>query len=243
MDNALTARLTTFHSGVVRIEQRLEYEISAIARLQDKIKRVEEEKIELQKALTLIDKAIEVVSANGIGKMESIVTAGLQQVFNDKTIGLVVEKQETKRGYNYRLLVRHGSTIGNPMASFGGGVQNVVAFLLRVIMVKRFKLAKFLCLDESFNNVYYRYLPRVSDLLHSLANDYGFTILAITHQTRLAQAATRIYEVVPHDGMPRLVEKTYKTIREEELVDERNVDEVISYLEHEAGDGRAANQA
>ena len=217
MDPTVFGRITNFRSAAARTKQQLDYEASTIARLQDKVKRIEEEKATLQKALALIDRCIEVVSANGIGKIESIVTAGLQQVFEDESIGMVVEKKETVRGYAYRLLVRHGTTTGNPMTTFGGGVQNVVAFLLRVIMVKRFKLAKFICLDESFNNINgSRNLSRMSNMLHSLANDYGFTILAITGQTRLAEAATRIYEVVPGASFPSLRLKTYDSIGEEE---------------------------
>ena len=218
MNQDVASRISSFRLGATRLRQQLDYEVSAITRLQDKVRRIEEEKSSLQKALALIDRCIEVVSANGIGKIESIVTAGLQQVFEDENIGMVVEKKETARGYAYRLLVRHGTTIGNPMTTFGGGVQNVVAFLLRVIMVKRFKLAKFICLDESFNNINgSRNLSRMSNMLHSLANDYGFTILAITGQTKLAEAATRIYEVIPGVPCPSLRLKTYDSISEEEV--------------------------
>ena len=220
MNQEIANRLASFRSGADRIRQRLEYEAASVLRLQEKVLGLEEERLDLQKALALIDRAIEMVSAHGIGKMESIVTAGLRQVFDDPKLGFVVEKRETARGASYRLLVRHGETMGNPMVSFGGGVQNVIAFLLRIILVKRFKLAKFLCLDESFNNVYSRYLPRVSTLLQTLCSDYGFTILAITHQPRLAQAASLIYEVVPGDPSPLLLSKDYRTIWEEESMAE-----------------------
>lgn len=85
----------------------------------------------------------------------------------DKTLGLVVEKKEGARGYSYRLLIKHGDTVGNPMDSFGGGVQNVTAFLLRVILIKRFKLAKLLVVDESFNNVSVDYIA-AKQLLESI---------------------------------------------------------------------------
>ena len=207
MDYSITNRITTFRSGAKRLEQQLIYEQSNISRLNDKIKRIEEEKLDLQKALGLIDKCIEVVSANGITKIESIVTAGLQQVFKDEPepISFVVEKKETARGYNYRLLCKQGETVGPIMTTFGGGVQNVCAFFLRVIMCKRFKLAKAIFLDESFNNINgSKNLSRMSKILHTLANDFGFTILAITGQDKLAEAATRIYRVSSSEETPIL---------------------------------------
>lgn len=220
MDYSITNRITTFRSGAKRLEQQLVYEQSNISRLNDKIKRIEEEKLDLQKALGLIDKCIEVVSANGITKIESIVTAGLQQVFKDEPepISFVVEKKETARGYNYRLLCKQGETVGPIMTTFGGGVQNVCAFLLRIIMIKRFKLAKAIFLDESLNNINgAKNQSRMSTMLHSLANDFGFTILAITGQKRLAEAATRIYELVMDGGVPSLRLKEYDGITDEDF--------------------------
>jgi ABC-type lipoprotein export system ATPase subunit len=97
------------------------------------------------------------------------------------------------------------------MAAFGGGVQNLCAFLLRVIMIKRFKLAKVIVLDESFNNVNgARNQRRLSEMLRTLADDFGFTILAITGQKRLAAAADNIYEVDTGGPTPALRLRTYE---------------------------------
>lgn len=208
MEQSLSNRIVAFKSGVSRVNQQLSYEQTNITRLEAKIKQLEADKALLLKAVGLIDRTIQVISANGIGKIESIVTAGLQQVFGDKTIGFLVEKKESARGYQYRLLVRHGDTIGNPMTSFGGGVQNVVAFLLRVIMIKRFKLAKMLVLDENFANVGneegHEYLENASEMLRTLCDRHGFTILAITHQPILASYAHHIYKLNIVDEKPVL---------------------------------------
>lgn len=223
MDQAVASRIAAFRIGALRLHQQVEYEVSNIGRLNDKVKRIEEEKGDLHKALGLIDRCINVVSANGIGKIESIVTAGLQQVYKDEDEPLyfIVDKKDTARGYNYRLLVKQGQTIGNPMTTFGGGIQNVCAFLLRLIMIKRFKLAKTIFLDESLNNINgARNQSRMSKMLHTLANDFGFTILAVTGQKRLAEAATHIYEVVPGHPAPTLRLKDYDSISESELADE-----------------------
>jgi len=219
LDQLIASRLSSFRSGASRLRQQLEYESANAERLRDKVRRIEEEKTDLQKALALIDRCIELVSATGIGKIESIVTGGLQQVFKDdrEPISFLVEKKETARGYSYRLLCRQGETIGSPMVAFGGGVQNLCAFLLRVIMIKRFKLAKVIVLDESFNNVNgARNQRRLSEMLRTLADDFGFTILAITGQKRLAEAADRIYEVDTGGPAPVLRPRGYDSISEGE---------------------------
>lgn len=222
MEQGLSNRIAVFRSGRNRVELQLENERKAIERLTNKIDRLKDESAELVKAVGLIDRCIELISANGIGKIESIVSAGLHKVFNDKTLGLVVEKKETARGYSYRILIRHGETLGNPMDSFGGGVQNTAAFLLRVILIKRFKMAKLIVLDESFANVSAHdystignYLPQLSGMLETLTNDHGFTILAITQEPKLAAAAKNIYELIPGKVSPTLRKRDYATISEE----------------------------
>lgn len=184
-----------FRTSVSLTQEQVKYEEAQIVRLKNKITQLEEDKKMLVKAVGVIDKVITIISANGIGKIESIVSGGLQLVWPE--LSFVVEKKEGMRGNSYRLLLRKGNVAGPPMSTFGGGPVNVCAFLLRVIMIKRFKLAKFLALDEQFNNVSEGYLPQVSAMLTRLCHDHGFTIFAVTHQPILAASADHVYELVP----------------------------------------------
>jgi len=206
VDQALVSRLGRVHATVSSIAQRLEYETATITRLTSRIKQLEEEKAHLVKAVGTIDRCVQIVSANGIGKIEGIVSDGLHRVFDNDQLGLFIEKKETARGNTYRLLIRKGETVGNPMDSFGGGVQNVVAFLLRVILIKRFKLAPFIALDEQFSNVSSEYQPKISEMLKVLSK-MGFTIFAISHQPTITSAADTIYEVVVDEGFPPILRK------------------------------------
>jgi DNA repair exonuclease SbcCD ATPase subunit len=207
MDDSLTQRVGSYTHFVGRLDHQLDAEATGITRLKAKISQLEADKIQLVKAVGLIDRAIQIISANGIGKIESIVTAGLQLVFKDPQMGLLVEKKEGARGNTYRLLVRQGEITGEPMSTRGGGVVNIVAFLLRVILIKRFKLAQFIVLDESFNNVSPDYQPRVSELLHEMCQKFKFTIFAITHQPRLIRQADAVYRVSAVKGQPPVLRR------------------------------------
>jgi DNA repair ATPase RecN len=183
------------------------FEQDALARHKRRMGELEEEKVLTVKAVALIDKAIGVVSANGVGRMESTVTNGLRLIFGDPQLAFRVLKKEGKQGNSYYIEVQKGDVSGPILETFGGGVANVVSFLLRVIMIKRFKLARVLICDETFNNVSARILPAVSETLRSLARDGGYTILAVTHQPILASAADHVYRVMadtPEDP-PKLV--------------------------------------
>jgi DNA repair exonuclease SbcCD ATPase subunit len=210
MDQALVNRITRFRTGNERLVQQLLYEQQTILRLQGKIEQLEKDKTLLVKAVGLIDRCIQVLSANGLGTIESVTTAGLRLVFDDPSLGLIIEKKEGVRGISYGLLVRGKDpsgheVIGPPSETFGGGVSNVASFLLRVLLIKRFKLAKFLAVDESFNNVNGAQNKRnVSELLHKLCSDHGFTIFLVTGEELLTSAADHAYEVSVEDGVPVL---------------------------------------
>lgn len=204
MDTQLTTRLGRVRANLQSIDQQLEYEAASIIRNTARIEQLEKEKAQLIKAVGVIDKCIQVISANGIGKIESMVTDGLQRVFTDSNVSLVIEKKDTARGNTYKIQVKDGETVANPMDAFGGGIQNVVAFLLRVILIKRFKLANFLILDEQFSNVSPEYQPKVAELLKTLAG-LGFTIFAISHQPLITAGADNLYAVSLENGQPHLI--------------------------------------
>jgi DNA repair exonuclease SbcCD ATPase subunit len=212
VDQALVNRITRFRAGNERLAQQVEYEKQTVVRLEAKIVQLEADKTLLVKAIGLIDRCIQVISANGISKIESIVTGGLRLVFNDPQLGLIVEKKEGKRGNSFELLMKKGDVVGVPMDTFGGGPCNIVSFLLRLILIKKFKLAKFIALDEAFNNVGKDGgdLTRTATMLRQLCDDHGFTLLITTHERAeagLISAANNVYRVFIEDGKPPVLKK------------------------------------
>jgi len=164
-------------------------------------------KVQLLKAQQVLDQTILKVSESGINKIESLVTHGLSLTFPDKLLRFRVDRKATAKGNSYQFVLEEqhkdlkDPVDGPIMDTFGGGVVNVVQFLLRVIMIQRFGLAKFMVLDECFNNVSSQYVPAVSSLLRRLCDDRGFNIFLITQNHNLAAASDRVYEVSPGPSM------------------------------------------
>lgn len=204
----LLAELITLRGAIDRIRQRYAWEQEQIERLHARLRELEAEKTLLVRVVGLIDRTIMVVSANGIGRIESTVTNGLNLVFaGQEPMAFRVMKKEGALGNSYELEIQQGAVHGPILDTFGGGVANVTSFLLRVMMLKRFKLAKFLVLDESFNNVSGQYLPMVSELLRSLAHEGDFTIFAVSHQAVLAAAADHVYRAIENPDGPPLLQR------------------------------------
>ena len=183
---------------------------SRLSTYEGRISKLGEDKTLLLKAQILLDQAIGRVSEGGIKKIEQVVTDGLKLVFPDMDLQFLIEKTSGARGTSHKMLIRSGKIVGPIADTFGGGVVNVTQFLLRVIMIQRFGLKKFMALDETFNNVSDCYLGNVSSLIRSLCEDQEFQVLLVTHQKKLASAANRVYMGVAYSEAdtiePRLVQ-------------------------------------
>jgi len=186
--------LREFKEKRAEAQSLLASQVAIISRNKAKLQELEANKILHTKAVGVMDQAIQIVSANGIGKIESVVSDGLKLVFG-QDYKLVIERKEGARGDSYRILVEKDGFAAPPIDTVGGGVVNVISFLLRVIMIQRFKLAKVIVLDESMNNVSESHIAQVSKMLKALCDDHGYCILAVTHQSALAAAADKVFSV------------------------------------------------
>lgn len=198
-----TQRVTALNSALVGLTARRNATTSQLNSAKKVMLDLETKKVHLIKASAVLDKLTQTVAEKGVGRVETVVSQGLQLVFGPK-VGMVLEKKEGAKGTSYRIKIKDGEVVGDPMDSFGGGVVNVTSFLLRVLMLHRFKLPKVMVLDESFNNVSNTHIPAVSSMLQFLCKDYGYDILAVTHQPLLSSAADRAYSVGGEEGDPTL---------------------------------------
>ena len=203
----LTRRSEAVNKRMVGLRAQRDATSLQLKTARETMRELEEKKGHLLKCNAVLDKLIKEVASKGVGRVESVVTQGLQTVFGP-TVSCVLERKDGAKGTTYAIKLRvkteQGDVVGDPLDSFGGGPVNVMAFLLRVLMLHRFKLARLLVLDESFNNVSREYLRAVSALLKTLVEDHGYEILAVTHQPELAAQATRTYRVGGEIGAPTL---------------------------------------
>lgn len=196
MSQELVLRAEGFIHACTRYENRLVTLQEELVKNQKRMDKLEHDKEVVVKAKKVLDLVSQTVAEKGIGKIETIVTGGMRIVFG-KNYRFVIEKKAGARGTTYRLLVEKDGVLGEPMDTNGGGIVNIVSLLLRVIMIKRWKRASFLALDEALNGVAVKYIPKASEMLRSLASDHHFNIIAVTHQEALAKSADMAYRVEP----------------------------------------------
>lgn len=194
------SRLVSQAEGEVKVTER-----SLVSARQRKATATQ--KIEtLEAASELLTAATEARREELRDRVEVLVTRGLRAVFNrpDYEFAFRVNLQ---RGYMGIVPVLRSDFMGKRLEdeirdSRGGGVQDVVSFILRVVVLSlaRPALAKVLVLDEAFRNVADAHLRGVATLLMELNRSAGVQFILVTHKASLLDAADVIYRAWLEDG-------------------------------------------
>jgi len=131
-----------------------------------------------------------------------VVSRGLNAVFGE-ALDLVVEMGAVGDLPTARFSVRDSRGLETDvMDARGGGLVNVAAFLLRVLLLlsARPQLSRILVLDETFANVSAEYVPALVELLRRIVDEGGFQVLLVTHRPELAEVADIAYRFHLQDG-------------------------------------------
>lgn len=145
---------------------------------------------------TALDALLKSVSVESLQTVEALVTYGLRTIFDDQTLTFKIDvATKFKQQWMEPRLVA-GQVDAAILDAFGGGPATVVAFLLRVLVVRRLGLAPVIVLDEPFSMVSAEYTENVATLLRELCDKLGFTILMVTHDPAVVPYATHAYEAI-----------------------------------------------
>lgn len=162
---ALTDRLADYRSAVTQQSNDRQAYIAAEDR------QVEADTA--QQIITLVSLQIQAVIHK---KVANLVTRCLAAIFDDPyTFELEFRKNRGRTECNIKLS-RDGNERDDPLSQVGGGVNDVVAFALRLsaLILQRPPLRRLLILDEPFKGLRGRiYRERVRGLLDALANELG----------------------------------------------------------------------
>lgn len=171
----------------IRLKAKYEKAKIAIARskLEDLHVKQEEAKDKLKTSLDCQELAQ--IVAQGIQQrahamIARVVSQCLETIFDEPYEFEIVF--ERKRGKTEARLVfqRDGMEI-DPMTSSGGGVLDVAAFALRLAAITLTKphARRIIIMDEPFRFVSEAFRSRIRDMLESLAEEYGFQFIMVTH--------------------------------------------------------------
>lgn len=178
---------------------------AAVAKYEADVAKAVDDAETAKKGTEVLQAAIEMRRQQLHERVETLVTRGLRAVFrradmefffearvHGGVVGILPALRSTFRGQPIEVGIVDGH---------GGGVADVISFLLRVVVLSlaRPKLSPVLVLDEPFRHVSLEYLRGCATLLRELNRTAGIQFVLVTHKPDLLDAADVVYRTVVDD--------------------------------------------
>lgn len=135
-------------------------------------------------------------------RVQALVDYGVQAVFGSNCRFVVRSELRGKSVRTEFYFVEDGLELPLLEAT-GGGVGDVVAFLLRIVMLCLSKPVqrRVIVLDEPFKFLSAAHFEKLGTLLTELTVGLGLQIIMVTHRLELVDAATTVVKVTKKDGV------------------------------------------
>lgn len=146
-------------------------------------------------------------------KVENLVTYGLRSIFEeDLTFKIVTGTRAKQTTMEMKVVhVVKGTVVETDiLTAHGGGLIQVVALLLRIVVLlfARPSPTRVLILDESLAHLSREYLANAGELLKQLASRLGIQILMVTHSPEFIDYADRVYTFSQKDGVTQVEQES-----------------------------------
>ena len=202
----LGSRLSAVRSGVIAAREKAAASAAACEATGDALERIQRSKdaadtrTELHRAAVDLLSTVEVDTISVVlGQISALVTAGLVTTFG-QGYSFRVENRILRGVSSLDMFVVHTSSDGaeverEALDSHGGGLSQVVSFLLRVVIVALGGGRRTLILDEPFGHLSSRYLPRLAEFVRQLCERHDIQIIMVSHEAEMAEVATHAYRL------------------------------------------------
>lgn len=171
-----------------------------LEKAQIKFKELQKEQDDLNLTMAYFNKLVDSKRKEVMDKVVGIVTYGLQTVFQNPTMKLVVKERMQRNQKFYTLGISIDGVETDDWNSASGGVVDVTSFMLRVVLLSVSSNRRFLVLDEPFKGLSKGYRENLGDFLRSLSEKMGIQFFIVSHQQEIDSAATNLFEIKQVEG-------------------------------------------
>src|SRR5882724_7193758 len=183
----------TLKDRVKNVSYQVEANKALLERTRKDLEECSNQMTSLELASTLLKTIGEQQREKTITTFERVVTLALKEIFDSEYIFKIEVTSDKRVSTKFKLI--KGELELDLMTAVGGGIINVVAFVLKVLILAsvRPKRQQIMFLDETFNNVSVEYRPKVAKLLKSFSEQLGIQFVLVTHQPEFLETADKVY--------------------------------------------------
>lgn len=140
-------------------------------------------------------------------EVEALITKALQSIFEDPTITFNIEftsrRNQIEADFSLSFIHDSKKIEGDIMDTYGGGVVEVIATVLRFTLMELLKINGPIFLDEPGRMVSAQYDENFSKFLHAICKKFNRQVILITHNQKLAAYADKRIEVRLEKGISK----------------------------------------
>lgn len=202
----LDRKFEDFNKTLMLLEAKRDMYLKEQKNLEVSLSNANKEVLLLQKVIALAQKISELKKAETTKNIEDIVSFGLQVIFEDPSYKFIIEDTIQRNQVYYSFKVKSDS-FRTPEAisiidSKGGGVVNIVSFLLRLIILCLIdkKGERFIALDEPFTNLSEEYRENLIFAIKEISKKLKVQLLIVSHDKDVVSLADRVYELKRESG-------------------------------------------
>jgi DNA repair exonuclease SbcCD ATPase subunit len=156
-----------------------------------------------RKAYAVLGKITGMKREETVKKIEEMVSNGLRAVTGDDSYSFSIKMMDRKQVQYAMMVGRLGREVS--FKDCGGGVQEIVAFLLRLmtVILRNDGGRSILILDEPFKFISSDYHERLSNLISDLAKT-GVQFILVSHQDDVIPPGALVHKVTNSNGTSKI---------------------------------------
>lgn len=124
----------------------------------------------------------------------SVVTEGMKTIFWDQEVTFNVDVQQKHGKVWVEFNTVQNGVSGQPLESFGGGLSSVQSLILRLLVLLKSGMARYLILDESLAALSADYVPTCAEFLRKMCDELDVNVLLITHNKDFLEHSDVAYQ-------------------------------------------------
>ena len=193
----MTPELVQRYEAVLEDARKVEMAYAMLQKqevsFQQEIARLGSEDILLEKVGELFKHLINKYVYEYAESFSQIVTEGLQTIYHDQDVRFDIEVEQKRGKVSAAFVLEQNGFRASPLTSFGGGVSAVISLLLRILVLLKSDLARYLILDESLAALSEHYVEGCGDFLRKLCSELGIHVLLVTHNADFIEQSDNAY--------------------------------------------------
>ncbi len=128
-----------------------------------------------------------------------LVTEALSHIFQ-KNIDFQISLESYRNQPSINVMITEDSFVLDPQKSCGGGMNDIIALVFKIIFVYLSGSQKTIVLDESLKFLSTNYLQTASNFLSEICNRLQIQLILITHKEDLQLSADKIITISKREG-------------------------------------------